>query len=42
MNYGSDHPYFRSRPYDTKEYYIAINEARAPAVDLMNFASLAT
>ncbi|WP_367331362.1 DUF6443 domain-containing protein [Sphingobacterium multivorum] len=41
-DYGSDHPYFSSRPYNVVDYYRTINAARDPAVDLMNFASVAS
>ncbi|MBB1646775.1 DUF6443 domain-containing protein [Sphingobacterium sp. UME9] len=41
-DWGSDHPYFGSRPYDPVVYYRTINAARDPAVDLMNFASIAS
>ncbi|TJY66714.1 hypothetical protein FAZ19_07285 [Sphingobacterium alkalisoli] len=41
-DYGADHPYFKSGPYDVIKYRQQINAARDPAVDLMNFASLAS
>ncbi len=41
-DFGSDHPYFSSRPYNVVDYYRTINAARDPAIDLMNFASLAS